>query len=76
MSANLRLLPKMLGNTVRELRREAGWSQMRLAEKAELTLNYVGEIERGEKNASLETTIKIARALGVTGAELLKRTGI
>jgi len=46
---------------------------MVLAEKADLTLNYVGEIERGEKLASLETVLKLAKALHLTGAQLLMR---
>ena len=65
--------PKVLGTTVRALRLKAGFSQMVLAEKADLTLNYVGEIERGEKLASLETVLKLAKALNLTGAQLLTR---
>ena len=44
---------------------------MALAERADLTLNYVGEVERGEKLASLETIVRLARALGLSGGELL-----
>ena len=68
-----RHLPKVLGTTVRALRLKAGFSQMVLAERADLTLNYVGEIERGEKLASLETVLKLAKALNLTGAQLLAR---
>ena len=76
MPSDLSLLPKQLGRTVRQLRIEAGLSQSALAEKADLALNFVGEIERGEKNASLETTLRLARALGLSGAELLQRVGV
>jgi transcriptional regulator with XRE-family HTH domain len=76
MPSDLRQLPKKFGSTVRELRTAAGLTQMRLAEKADLALNYVGEIERGEKLVSVETVVRLARALGLTGAELLKRSGL
>jgi transcriptional regulator with XRE-family HTH domain len=76
MPSDFSLLPKQLGCTVRKLRIEAGMSQLVLAEKADLALNFVGEIERGEKNASLETTLRLARALGISGAELLNHVGV
>lgn len=76
MPSDLSLLPKQLGRTVRLLRIEAGFTQSALAEKADLALNFVGEIERGEKNASLETTLRLARALGISGSELLNRVGV
>ena len=46
---------------------------MEFAEKADLSLNYVGEIERGEKMASLETIIRLSAGLDITGAELLAK---
>jgi len=48
---------------------------MKLAERADLALNFVGSIERGEKLASVETVVRLGRALGVTGADLMKRAG-
>ena len=47
-------------------------SQERLAEKADLHHNYVGELERGEKAASIDSLIKIAKALGVRPSDLLR----
>jgi len=38
--------------------------------KAELHHNYVGEIERGEKAATIDTIMKIAKALGVRAGDL------
>ncbi|MBI2814255.1 MAG: helix-turn-helix transcriptional regulator [Opitutae bacterium] len=55
---------------------KADLTQMQLAERADLTLNYIGEIERGEKLASVETVVRLAGAFGITGADLLKRTGV
>jgi transcriptional regulator with XRE-family HTH domain len=76
MPPNFRRLPKHFGDTVRELRKAEGLSQMTLAEKAELTLNYVGEVERGEKLASLETIVRLAMALEMSGGELLTKAKI
>ena len=75
MPSDLRQLPKRFGKAVREARLNAGLSQMALAESADLTMNYVGEVERGEKLASLETIVRLAGALGITGADLLKKAG-
>lgn len=46
-------------------------SQEKLAEKADLNRNYVGEVERADKNITLETLEKIAKALGVRVRDLL-----
>jgi transcriptional regulator with XRE-family HTH domain len=62
---------KILGETIRSFRKRNGISQERLAEKAELHHNYIGEIERGEKAATIDTLIKIAKALGIRPRELL-----
>ena len=48
-------------------------SQEKLAENADLHHNYVGEIERGEKAATIDTLLKIAKALGVRPAVLLAK---
>jgi len=47
-------------------------SQEVLAERADLHPNYVGEIERGEKAASIDTLVKVAKALGLPPKELLR----
>lgn len=52
---------------------EQGMSQIALAEKAELNHNYVGEIERAEKIASVITVSRLGAALGLKGSELLAR---
>ena len=76
MPPSVRHLPKRLGDTIRELRLARDLTQMALAEAAGLTLNFVGEVERGESLASVETVVRIANGLGVTGAELLKTAGL
>ncbi|HEX7118010.1 MAG TPA: helix-turn-helix transcriptional regulator [Longimicrobiales bacterium] len=65
-------LLKRFGETVREIRRERGLSQEKLAAAAGLDRTYVGGIERGERNVALINIVKLARSLGVEPAELLK----
>lgn len=62
------------GKRLRRVRLRRGLSQEKLAELATLHRNYVGIIERGQVNVSLVNVVKLARALGVTTAELV--TGI
>lgn len=76
MSADSRHIPKSLGRAVRELRLKAGLSQIQLAEKADLNFNFIGSVERGEKLASVVTVVRLARGLGLSGADLLRRAGL
>ncbi|QWG14296.1 helix-turn-helix domain-containing protein [Bradyrhizobium sediminis] len=59
-----------VGREIRRLRRGVGLSQEQLAERAGLHRNYVGLLERGERNASLTTLFAVARSLGVSLGEL------
>ena len=61
----------MLGKNIKKYRREKGMSQETLAEKINLSVNYIGMLERSEKLPSLTTLIKIANALDVTTDILL-----
>lgn len=62
----------LLGKRVRELRLQAGLSQEKLAELADLDRTYISGIERGVRNVSLLNIVEIARALGITASQLLK----
>lgn len=62
---------KILGETIRSYRKNAGFSQEALAEKADLHHNFVGELERGEKAATIDTLLKIAKALKVRARDLV-----
>ena len=53
------------GNTVRDIRKEKGLSQEKLAHKANLHRTYIGMIERAEKNITLLNIEKIADALEI-----------
>ena len=67
-TANLR---KLLGETIRTRREAASMSQEKLAELADLSRNYIGEVERGETNVSIEALVRIARALHVRIRDLV-----
>jgi len=60
------------GNRVRELRKKKGLSQEGLALESGLDRSYVGGVERGERNISQENIEKLAKALGVTAAALMR----
>ena len=60
------------GKTLRELRTERGLSQWALADAAGMDHNYVGMIERGERNPAIVNVVKIAKALGVSPGELFR----
>jgi transcriptional regulator with XRE-family HTH domain len=63
--------PKSLfGKAIRALREERGYSQEELAERAGLHRNYVGGVERGERNVALENIVKLASALSVRTRDL------
>ena len=57
---------------VRQLRKERGWSQEAFAARCKLHRTYVGAIERAEENLTLRTLDKLAMALRVSPAELLR----
>ena len=65
-----RSVKSRFGCTVRKLRDERRYSQEELAERAGLHRNYVGGVERGERNVGLENIVKLAKALSVSPQEL------
>jgi transcriptional regulator with XRE-family HTH domain len=59
------------GINLRRHREELRLSQEDLAEKAELHRTYIGSVERGERNVSIDNMERLAAAVGRTIAELL-----
>ena len=59
------------GDTVQKVRKSQGISQEELAAKLAMHKNYIGMIERGERNPTIRTLYKIAKALKVNSSELL-----
>ncbi len=62
----------IFGETVRRLREARTWTQEDLAEQAEMSVTYVGFIERGDNVPSLNIILKLADALRVTPAQLIE----
>lgn len=60
------------GATVRAVRQQNGISQEELALRTGLDRSYVGQVERGERNLTLENIYKLADGLGVPPASLLR----
>ena len=63
-----------IGKRIAELRKSRGMTQASLAEKAEITNNFLSHIERSYSIPSLETLVRICDALGVTPDAVLLGT--
>lgn len=60
-----------LGREVRRFRDAAGLSQEELAHRSGLHRNYIGGIERGERNVGVKTLFRLAASLNLTPSALL-----
>lgn len=67
-------LMKAFGKAVRYYRNRLGFSQEALADRAQLDRSYMSQIERGIKNATLNSIWRIATALEVVPSQILKMT--
>jgi len=61
------------GQLIRRIRQKRGLSQEKLAEMADTHPNYIGGIERGERNPTLLVICRLANALGVSPSHLLRK---
>ena len=67
----MRNLNVQVGERIRLLRKNRNLTQHELGEKVQLPQTYIGAIERGEKNISLDTLERITNALHVAPEEVL-----
>ena len=68
-------IAKAVGQRIRNYRTKAGLSQEKLAELSGCHPTYIGQLERGEKNATIESIEKIAAALRVSMSTLFEQLG-
>jgi putative transcriptional regulator len=61
-----------MGHRIKRLREERGLSQAALAAKAKITREYVNKLEAGRYDPTLGVAQRLAKALGVTLADLVK----
>ena len=62
----------LVGQRIRDLRMEAGFSQEAFADQAQIHRSHIGEIERGEVNLPLSVLMKVSQALGVKVSNLVQ----
>jgi DNA-binding XRE family transcriptional regulator len=63
---------RAVGLRIRGRRKQVGISQEQLAERAELSPKYLGEVERGSVNVSLDSLVRICKALAMRLGELFE----
>ena len=64
-------IKKLVGDRIRQFRKERGLSQEELGYKSDVHYTHIGAIERGEKNWSIDTLSKVAAGLAVTINDLM-----
>ena len=68
-------LAKIVGQRIRNYRTQLGLSQEKLAELSGCHPTYIGQLERGEKNATLESIDKVASSLKISLSKLFENLG-
>lgn len=63
-------LRRLVGENIRSMRKARGWSQEELGERAALSYKFVGEIERGLVNPSMDSLLCLSNALSIEVAKL------
>jgi transcriptional regulator with XRE-family HTH domain len=62
---------RLLGEAIRAKRKEIGFSQEKLAEKADLSTVFISRIERAKESPTVDNLVKIAKALGARVRDLV-----
>ncbi len=65
-------ISEIVGQNIRNLRKQSGWTQEKLAEKAGISVPFMTQIELARKTASLDVIEAIAKAFGVSYERLFK----
>lgn len=63
---------RSIGINIRFNRKKVGWSQEKLAIRSKVSSDYMGRLERGEVNVSVETLSRISKALRIPFIDLMK----
>ena len=63
-------LREQLEQRIRQLRKARGWTQQQLGERADLDYKYLGAVERGERNVTIDNVEKLAAGFGVEVQQL------
>ncbi|MGW8444473.1 helix-turn-helix domain-containing protein [Paenibacillus sp. S33] len=71
----MQTIAEQIGAIIRTLRKEKGLTQQSLADEIDSSFSYIGRVERGESNVTIETIIKIAAALNIGFFELMSLGG-
>lgn len=66
-------IAKLIGQRIRNYRTQLGLSQEKLAELSRCHPTYIGQLERGEKNATLESIERVSSALNVPLSKLFEK---
>ena len=62
---------KLVGRNLSRIRKAAGLTQENVAERANLSQQYVSGLENGKRNPTVETLLDLAQALGVSHVDLV-----
>ncbi len=63
---------KTFGSRIQELRKKNNLTQYELAEKIGLSTNFIGMVERGERNTSVDKIFKLAKAFNISLAQFFE----
>ena len=63
---------KIFGLRIRDLRKKSGLTQSELAERIGLSTNFIGMVERGERNTSVDKIFKLAKTFDIKLAQFFE----
>lgn len=75
MATNEKRLAQRMGASIRRLRQARDWSQAELAEKVDVSVDYIGLLERGLRLPAVGVLVQISEIFRVSTDEVLGREG-